>query len=172
MSKALSRCGASIHQTQPRRRWARLAQDYALLLAWERESWPINFPDEGFSEPEFRRSLEIGLRYHRVYIYELAGESIGWLWLDLNSSVEAAHIRHIQVDAAHWGRGLGVFLIQDAIRIARREGRSAVTLNVTKKNSRAVRLYKGQGFHVDRDNGSRQRMRIEVTDESFLPSSL
>jgi ribosomal protein S18 acetylase RimI-like enzyme len=141
-----------------RRRWVELPDDYATLLAWERESWPINFPGEGFSEAEFRHTLRAGLRHHRMYLYELAGEQVGWLWLDLNSSPHGAHIRHVQVASTHWGQGIGVALVHDAIAIAREARRAVLTLNVTKSNLRAMCLYEGLGFTIERDNGDRQRM--------------
>lgn len=145
------------------RRWAELPDDYATLLAWERESWPINFPGEGFSEAEFRQTLEAGLRHHRMYVYELDGELVGWLWLDLNSSPHGAHVRHVQVATSHWGWGIGAALVRDAITIAQGARRAVLTLNVTKSNLRAMRLYEAMGFEVERDNGDRQRMGLRLS---------
>jgi len=144
------------------RRWVELPADYDTLLGWERESWPINFPDEGFSETAFRSTLESGLRRHRLYLYELEGERVGWLWLDLNSSPHAAHVRHIQVASAHWGRGIGATLLRDAMTIAIASRRAVLTLNVTKTNWRAMRLYEALGFEVEQDDGRRQRRVLRL----------
>lgn len=138
--------------------------DYRALLALELESWPINFPGEAFSEGAFRQSLETGLRYHRMYVYEHEGRLVGWLWLDLNSSWDAVHIRHLQVAQGHWGQGRGTALLRDAIAESSEAGRIALTLNVTKANVRAMRLYASMGFEVDQDNGDRQRMRLRLQE--------
>jgi len=140
-----------------------LARDYATLLSLERESWPINFPGEEFSEVEFRHSLQTGLRFHRMYVYELDDEVVGWLWLDLDGKWDGAHIRHIQVARAYWGRGIGKALVREAVSLARDEGCNSLTLNVTKSNTRAMRLYAGLGFALDSDNGDRQRMRLSLS---------
>jgi ribosomal protein S18 acetylase RimI-like enzyme len=148
--------------------WARRQAtmgDYRALLALELASWSINFPGEPFSESAFRYSLEAGLRYHRMYVYEHDGQLIGWLWLDFNSSWDAVHIRHVQVAEPFWGRGGGASLLRDAIKESREAGRTAITLNVTKANLRAMHLYRAAGFVLDQDNGDRQRMRLELNTD-------
>ena len=87
-----------------KRREVELERDYDRLLEMQRLSWAINFPDYGFNADAFRVSLRSGVRRHEVYVYEEDDEMVGWLWLDTTSSSTSGHIKHIQVEQAHWGR--------------------------------------------------------------------
>ena len=51
--------------------------------------------------------------------------------------------------------------------MARARGRRILTLMVTKSNDRAMALYRGLTFTVERDEGERQRMRLDLT-RSYL----
>ena len=146
------------------RRDVNLREDYAALLQMDRQSSAINFPGEAFYEASFRSSLDAGLRFHRIVLYEQEGVLAGWLWLDLNGAFRGAHIRHLQVTESLWGQGIGKEIIDDAIEICLANGRTHITLNVTKSNLRAVTLYEGMGFYVDKDNGERQHMRLDLFD--------
>lgn len=143
------------------RRAANYRRDVERLLAMQRVSWEINFAGRGFRESSFRMSLRAGIGHGDVFVYEDAGEIVGWLWLD-RYDAGIIHIRHIQVARDHWGRGIGRRIMEDAIATAQDEGRSAVTLNVTKSNARAVHLYESLGFRVISDEGERQRMKLDV----------
>jgi ribosomal protein S18 acetylase RimI-like enzyme len=147
-----------------RRRPVRFWQDYEQLLAMQRLSWQINFPRHIFSEALFRGSLRDGARRGEVFVYEAdqpEEEIVGWLWLDF-SDPEIVHIRHIQVEQAYWGRGLGRAILEDAIALCTAQGYRAITLNVTKSNARAMALYAHLGFVVEEDNQERQFMRLEL----------
>ena len=147
-----------------KRRSLDLAQDYDILLEMEKLSWEINFPQFSFSEKGFRVSLISGVqaRYEEIYVYERGNELVGWLWLDLSAPRKGGHIRRVQVKKEYWGQGLGRQILWDAISICAERGCRAVTLNVTKSNERAVRLYTGLGFTVVEDFGERQSMRLEI----------
>jgi GNAT superfamily N-acetyltransferase len=138
------------------RRAADYRCDAERLLAMQRVSWEINFPGRGFRESSFRMSLRAGIDHGDVFVYEDAGDVVGWLWLD-RYEAGIVHIRHIQVAQERWGEGLGRRIMEDAIATALDEGRRAVTLNVTKSNRRAVSLYAHLGFRVTSDDGERQR---------------
>jgi len=85
---------------------------------------------------------------------------------------ERAHIRHLQVAEPYWGRGYGRYLVQEAFRMAREKGRTEITLNVTKSNERAMRLYAGCGFVTKQDLGDRLHMRRDLTvDDDRGPAS-
>ena len=144
------------------RRSAELPCDYADLLRMQRLSWGINFPGVQFSEPTFWGSLQAATDRSEVYVYEQESELVGWLWLDLSARGIAAHVRHLQVKRSLWGMDLGRLILEDAIVICASAGCAAVTLNVTKSNSRAMKLYTGAGFRVAEDNGDRQHMRLEL----------
>jgi ribosomal protein S18 acetylase RimI-like enzyme len=147
-----------------KRREVDLERDYESLLEMQRSSWTINFPRYGFHEEAFLVSLRTGVRRGETYVYEEDGEMVGWLWLDTTSSAVSGHIRHIQVVDAHWGRGVGRRIMEDAIALCRAAGMRSLTLNVTKSNERAMRLYAGLGFTIMDQNQDRQRMRLHLDD--------
>jgi ribosomal protein S18 acetylase RimI-like enzyme len=141
-----------------------LDRDYDRLLAMQRLNWEINFPGQALSEDALRGSLRVAVQRGDVCVYEEAGELVGWLWLDWHDAV-AGHIRHIQVEQAHWGRGVGRALLEDAVKLCVARGRRALTLTVTKSNARAMALYAHMGFVVVRDEAARQRMRLELVHD-------
>jgi len=66
--------------------------------------------------------------------------------LDLPLPGGSLHISIVAVQPAHRGKGLGSILLQGVVERARRQGRSAVTLDVDLDNPRARDLYRRQGF--------------------------
>ncbi len=153
----------STEPTPPLQRRRAELSDLEALVELDGESWPINFPDEPFSAEASRYTIERGLRREPVYVYELDGVLVGWLWLEFKGAWGAAHVRHLQVVSAQWGRGYGAAILRDAIAMVQDAGGKALTLNVTKSNTRAMRLYHKLGFELDQDNGARQRMRLRLT---------
>ncbi len=147
------------------RRAVDLESDYPALARMQRVSWEINFPGEPFVESAFRHALERAAPSGDVLVYEQGSEIVGWLWLDWRVGRERAHIRHLQVAQSYWGRGYGRYLVQDAFRMARQKGRREITLNVTKSNERAMRLYAGNGFVARQDLGDRLHMCCVVPPE-------
>ena len=143
------------------RRAADYRRDAERLLALQHVSWTINFPGRAFRESSFRVSLRAGIDHGDVFVYEDEGQVVAWLWLD-RYEAGTVHIRHLQVVEERWGEGIGRRLVEDAIAIAREEGRRAVTLNVTKSNRRAMNLYAGMGFRMVADEGERQRMKLDL----------
>jgi GNAT superfamily N-acetyltransferase len=148
-----------------KRRMLDWRRDYDQLLAMQRLSWEINFPGREFSEAAFDVQLRFGAHDNEVYIYELEGQLVGWLWLDW-SVQRAGHIRHIQVEEAYWGQGLGRQILEDAIALCLQRDCRTLTLNVTKSNARAMTLYAHLGFVVADDHGDRQRMRLDLATGS------
>ncbi|MGI6367352.1 MAG: GNAT family N-acetyltransferase [Anaerolineae bacterium] len=152
------------------RRGLELESDYPALLEMERQSWRINFPGEYFVERAFRRELEFASE-HDIHIYEEDGDIVAWLWLDLYAGRDRAHIRHLQVAEPYWGQGIGRFLVNQALLMAAEAHREQLTLNVTKSNLRAMRLYSRSGFVVLRDMGERQHMGRWVPPLEPVPDS-
>jgi ribosomal protein S18 acetylase RimI-like enzyme len=144
------------------RRLVDVDRDHEQLLAMQRRSWEINFPGELFYEAAFLGSLRSSARRGQVYVYEMEGNLVGWLWLDLAPSQYQAHIRHIQVEEEYWGQGLGRAILEDAIALCAQRRCEEITLNVTKANQRAMALYASLGFVLDEDDGARQRMRLAI----------
>lgn len=151
------------------RRRVDLEADYPTLAAMQRRSWEINFPGEVFVEPAFRESLRIGAQRDDLFAYVEQGSLVGWLWLDWRLGRHRVHIRHIQVAEERWGQGYGKRIIADAIALARQRGRTVISLNVTKSNARAMRLYAGFGFCVYREFGGRQEMRLDLSSRDLVP---
>ena len=134
-------------------------RDCDILVAMQRESWRINFPDEMFNEAVFLASLRSGAKRDEIYVYELEGELVGWLWLE-KRLLRVAHVRHIQVERSHWAKGIGRQIMEDAISMSTAAGQLKLTLNVTKSNARALALYTRLGFVVTKDRGDRQCMEL------------
>ena len=150
-----------------RRRTLDFVNDYDRILEMQRLSWVINFPDVHFSEDAFRASLRSADRRHEVHVYEAgADEIVGWLWLSVADRRGSAHIRHVQVSQAHWGRRLARRILRDAIQLCECKGCLELTLNVTKANQRVMALYCGLGFVRIRDEGDRQLMSLDLTSEN------
>lgn len=146
------------------RRMLDVERDYESLLDMQRLSWKINFPTLEFNEKSFHRSLRNAAHHEEVYVYEIDGEMVGWLWLDLRTPSAGGHIRHIQVKRSHWGQGIGYAIMEDAIALCRERDCPHITLNVTKSNVRAVTLYRGLGFEPVNDGGERMRMKLKLDD--------
>lgn len=142
-----------------------LDRDYDLLADLQAQSWDINFPGELFVEPAFRDAVEHGLRNNDdLWAYIEGDQFVGWIWLQWMMGGRRVHIRHIQVVGEHWGKGYGRRMLCDAIRWALEKRCTTMSLNVTRSNERAMRLYAGLGFRASRTMGSRQEMRLELGD--------
>lgn len=150
------------------RRALDIKRDYEALLNMQRLSWDINFPTLEFNKEAFHRSLCDAARREEVYIYEIDGEMVGWLWLDLRAPPLGGHVRHIQVERRRWGQGVGRAIMEDAISLCCEKRCPHITLNVTKSNAKAVRLYKHLGFEPVNDHGERMRMKRELEDQQVV----
>jgi ribosomal protein S18 acetylase RimI-like enzyme len=144
-----------------RRRYLQFSRDYAELLAMQQVSYALNFPGQELQEQWFRSALLAAARDKRVWVYEQDGLIIGWLWLDRDEP-GILHITHIQVREDNWGKGIGRKIMVDAVSMAKREGRGAITLNVTKTNERATTLYHDLGYAATMELGDRQLMRLDL----------
>jgi len=147
------------------RRLVDLKRDYSTLAAMQRTSWEVNFPGEPYLEGAFRYALERSAPSGAVFVYVQDEELVAWLWLDWRVGRERAHIRHLQVAESCWGRGYGRQLVGDACALALEKGKREITLNVTKSNERAMRLYTGNGFVTKHDMGDRLHMGRKLSSE-------
>jgi len=146
-----------------KRRAVDIQRDYDRLLSMQRLNWQINFPRQVFFDPEFRFQLASGAKRGEVFVYEQECALVGWLWLDLGRP-GVGRIRHIQVERAHWGKGIGRRIMEDAIGLYVGRKCRRVTLTVTKSNLRAMTLYEHLGFVVAEDLGERQRMALDLPE--------
>lgn len=107
----------------------------------------------GESQRQRERLLPQGLdtEHMVMFIGEVDGERIGWLWLALPGApnhVDSAWVYDIEVDEAHRGKGYGRGLLLAAEDELRARGVYKLGLNVFARNSTAMRLYHGLGFEV------------------------
>jgi ribosomal protein S18 acetylase RimI-like enzyme len=114
--------------------------DVDRLLALEADS----FGSDRLSARSFRYFVRSATAVCRV-IRGGAG-ILGYYLLLFRSDSEKARLYSIAVDAGHRGRGLAAALLADAERVARRHGRTRLSLEVREDNAAAIGLYERLGF--------------------------
>lgn len=159
--------GCAVECALERRRMD-VSSDTDRLLAMHRVSWKINFPGRHLDEWVFASSLEASARRGNVYVYECEGELVAWLWMGYPGR-DTAHVRHVQVAQAYWGRGIARRVMYDAMRLGLERGCRYLTLAVTKSNARAMALYDHLGFRPTADEGARQHMRLDLEEHPPPP---
>jgi len=92
-------------------------------------------------------------------VAEVAGAVVGYAEGELR--LPAAHLNRIAVHPTHQGRGIGAFLLRDALRAFWRRGARQVTLNTQVDNHRSRRLYRRFGFEPTGDVVTAWELRIE-----------
>ena len=113
--------------------------DLPALLALE-----ARFPGDRLSARQFRHHLGNPSAALRVLVEN--GRLAGYALVLLRRGARRARLYSIAVDAAHRGRGCGEILLRDAEKIARREGRIALRLEVRDDNRAARALYEKAGY--------------------------
>jgi diamine N-acetyltransferase len=79
-------------------------------------------------------------------------ELAGYLKVNINAAQsdeimdDALEVERIYIRRAYQGQGLGKYLIQKSIDIAKEKNKQNMWLGVWEKNESAIRFYKGQGF--------------------------
>ena len=85
-----------------------------------------------------------------VWLIEMDGETAGYLCVTLSYSLEFdgrfALLDELYMEAAWRGRGIGAQAIAFAVEWSRARGLAAIRLEVARTNSRALELYRRQGF--------------------------
>lgn len=90
--------------------------------------------------------VKLLLTASRVVVLEHAGELVGYACTDVAGG--HAQIIRLAVDPAWQGRGLGRYLLADAIDFAGFAQAHSITLNTQWRNTASQRLYQGFGFRV------------------------
>jgi ribosomal protein S18 acetylase RimI-like enzyme len=109
--------------------------DVDRLLALETGS----FGSDRLSSRSFRHFVRSATAACRVIREGV--EILGYYLLIFREGSAVARLYSIAVDARHRGRGLAAALLADAERVARRHGRTRVSLEVRDDNAAAIRLY-------------------------------
>lgn len=99
-------------------------------------------------------SVEINHPYSAFYLAEKNNSVIGYLKLNWNNAqtemidTAAFEIERIYVLKEYFGKGLGQFLMDTAMDIAKKMQPSYIWLGVWEKNARAIRFYEKNGFTI------------------------
>lgn len=92
-------------------------------------------------------------------VVEVAGAVVAYAEGELRPPV--AHLNRIAVHPTHQGRGIGAFLLRDAVRAFWQRGAGRVTLNTQADNQRSLRLYRRFGFEPTGDVVTVWELQIE-----------
>ena len=76
-------------------------------------------------------------------------ENIGFFSMYINRGQRMMHISKLYLKSEYQGQGLGQYMLTHILGIARKNKFKAITLNVNKKNKKAIKAYKRFGFEVE-----------------------
>jgi ribosomal-protein-alanine N-acetyltransferase len=100
---------------------------------WSKEAFVHEIERNPFSHPTVARTSRVGT-------HGVAGYCVRWVVFEL------IHIQNIAVHPAHLRRGLGRYLLVDALEDGRRTGAIKALLEVRESNDAAKQLYLSMGF--------------------------
>lgn len=83
--------------------------------------------------------------------FMVKGTFIGVL-LTANVAVDEYYLSNIATDPMLRGQGIGTYILENALQLAKDQDASKVILNVTFKNKGALRLYRRFGFEICGEN--------------------
>ena len=107
------------------------------IIDIERRAYP--FP---WTDGIFRDCLKVG--YSAWVVRDANGEILAYALMSM--AVGEAHILNLCVEPANHGQGLGRFLLDHLMHIARSANMTLVLLEVRRSNAAARRLYERAGF--------------------------
>jgi ribosomal-protein-alanine N-acetyltransferase len=128
-----------------------------------------------FCDAVNRRSMRHFLRSAAAVILldECDGRLRGHVVIRFNARHRIARIYSIAVDAAHQGQGVGTGLVNATEAVARKRGRSKVTLEISVDNVASQALFTGAGYTVFGqyeeyydDGGAALRLEKQIIDAS------
>ena len=91
------------------------------------------------------------LNFYDFIKFMVKGTVIGAL-LTANVAVDEYYLSNIATDHMLRGQGIGTYILENAIQLAKDQDASKAILNVTFKNKGALRLYQRFGFEVSGEN--------------------
>ena len=115
-----------------------------------------------YSEEKIKGELEEGISWEMLYEN---GQPIGYLVCKLEP--EKLYISKIYLKAETRGKGLGKFLLNQAIELAKQNDKKSIYLNVNKYNSDSIAFYERNGF-VKMDEGVFEIGNGYVMDDFIL----
>lgn len=109
-----------------------------------------DYLERSFSEEQLTRELTtVGSEFYAISIRD---RWVGYLKLNEGKaqtevrSDEMLEIERIYVDRDLQGRGLGKYLLEQAVSVARTKNKKGIWLGVWEHNPKAIRFYESQGF--------------------------
>lgn len=128
-----------------------------------REAWRELLTDEAQPPPDdelrARAHEAIDSRDVEVAVAEVEGQVAGLTTFgasrDLDATSAVGELRALQVDPAHWRRGIGRALVAHALDRLRASGRGEATLWSLAGSEQAAAFYAAQGFVRDGDTQRR-----------------
>lgn len=94
-----------------------------------------------YSTEKIQKELEEGVYWEILY---LENEAIGYLVCEVEK--ENIQLSKLYLKSKVRGRGLGKFLIDRAIEIAKENNKNSIRLNVNKNNTHSIAFYERIGF--------------------------
>ncbi|MBB3112744.1 ribosomal protein S18 acetylase RimI-like enzyme [Paenibacillus phyllosphaerae] len=138
------------------------ADDLERLQQLSRETFDETFRDQNdphaidaYMDRAFATSklaAELENRDSAFYFLHVNGELAGYLKVNRGEAQSdriadnALEIERIYIRSRYQGQGLGQYLIDKGIEIARAQQKTSVWLGVWEKNERAIRFYRRMGF--------------------------
>ena len=116
-------------------------EDLQHVMAIEKEAFP-----DPWHESFFKRELRKKRKHAYLYVAKLHKRVIGYIVFYIFNG--EGHIYNIAVDTAYRRRGIGKYLLESALEIIEKNGVDEVFLEVSVKNTAAVKLYKKYHFQV------------------------
>ena len=136
-------------------------EDLAEVLAIEQATFSNPWPRESFQYEIEKNPLSYPTvaRAKGIDGAEIAGYCVKWVVFD------HMHIQNIAVRPEHQRRGLGRYLLEEALERGKRLGAKFVQLEVRESNRAAQRLYDFMGF---RQVGKRKRYYSHPHEDALL----
>ena len=138
-------------------------EHYIKILTQEQIDYML---DLFYSEEKIKVELEEGISWEMLYEN---GQPIGYLVCKLEP--EKLYISKIYLIAETRGKGLGKFLLNQAIELAKQNDKKSIYLNVNKYNSDSIAFYERNGF-VKMDEGVFEIGNGFVMDDFILELNL
>ena len=145
----------------------RVAYDERFLEAsweWLRDPELRRLTDTPYFSREAQRAWFDGLRGrtdYAVWGIEVDGQPVGAFGLKHVTADEAEYWGYIG-ERAHWGRGIGQWMLEQSAGEARARGVARLVLRVIAENARARRAYTRFGFETVSDDASEVLMALPL----------
>lgn len=142
--------------------------DQRILEACLRD-WFKNPKDLNLTSPNMKYPFDfkkwVSGSYLKEGISTYVAKSDKWIvgHMSLAQYPDRLHIFHLIVDSKHRGKGIGKKLIEYGIGFAKKKNYKKVTLRVSQKNDKAIKLYERSGFSVIGIRDTSYEMELNIS---------